>query len=497
MLRRFYILIVIALVISSDPVFSQQRYGFDFNTNWEWPDLILYEKSSDLPVNNAIKYLSKNLGIQDGRTLFRKLTALDSLNEIKKIIGISLLDSFYKPNPVRQYLEKELVKFNEKNTFEGLVKAAETLVKIRSVINGVKYIQKQEFEPRIIKKIKSNVTINFDYTYSSLILQLLKKETIKEEDLIPVKEFCKNRSIGAEEYKRNLILARDTSNLFVVYKIINPYSFSGLGEILTHYNNYAEILQTIIKNEKEFKFVILNVLSQYIPEDLFFNYTVYFSFGCGKDFINTEDNNLIISIEKLSDVYNQAIKLITREAFLEVKNKISVDIYPYLTEDRDSLFLKLLNGIHLGGMTNYIAPIVQENRPLSLLEKDFFLFRNIIYAINKNKRNRLIDSLIITGFKDGGPFYSMGTQMAYTIDKILGRKVLRDCMKLDAINFFKKYIEAYEQEPEQIRTVFRFYWDFETKIDSLSENFSNNIILGVINLALLNKYRFVILYEKK
>ena len=86
------------------------------------------------------------------------------------------------------------------------------------------------------------------------------------------------------------------------------------------------------------------------------------------------------------------------------------------------------------------------------------------------------DSLINLGFQGVGPFYTMGTQMAYIIENTDGRKALIESIKMGPVYFFKNYIKAYKDYPDEIRNVFRFSDKIEEKIEKFSQIFTSDIM---------------------
>jgi tetratricopeptide (TPR) repeat protein len=80
----------------------------------------------------------------------------------------------------------------------------------------------------------------------------------------------------------------------------------------------------------------------------------------------------------------------------------------------------------------------------------------------------------------------MGTQMANSIDKVLGREALKNSLMLGPVYFFNRYIDAYEQDSKQIRGIFQFRSEVEDKIIALMPLFPEDIFAKIIKLK---KYR--------
>jgi len=123
-----------------------------------------------------------------------------------------------------------------------------------------------------------------------------------------------------------------------------------------------------------------------------------------------------------------------------------------------------MDNIYYSSCINYISSRFKEDRPSSMLEKDFAFFNKTINSIEKNSGKSIIDSLLRTGFSGNTPYYTMGMQVANYIDRYLGKESLRNSILLGPIYFFYSYIEMYEQNNSRIRDVFRFNDYFEKKI---------------------------------
>ncbi|MCX6163988.1 MAG: tetratricopeptide repeat protein, partial [Ignavibacteriae bacterium] len=104
------------------------------------------------------------------------------------------------------------------------------------------------------------------------------------------------------------------------------------------------------------------------------------------------------------------------------------------------------------------------NRPLSLLEIDFFHFKATTNAILFKRKKSVVDSLLKAGFSGRFLFYTMGAQMAYTKARTLGRTASNDALIYGPMEFFKIYVDAYEADKKQITDKFQFNSRFEDKI---------------------------------
>ena len=290
--------------------------------------------------------------------------------------------------------------------------------------------------------------------------------------------------ITKEEFIECLKNAQSNEPLFVLYKLINPTSFFNLGGVSLYTKDFRQLISSIQFNEAKIKYEILSHLALYFPKDLSFTIKIFFLLGNNGSSWKMSGNNFGIDLEYIGDDYDYLVKLITRELYLDALSENQLNVYSYLINPNDSLLLKVMTEVFIGGSANHIAAILQENRPADLLEKDFLFFKKTFNAIKKKSSLTIIDSLMNIGRSERGPFNTMGTQMANSIDKVLGREALKKCLMLGPVCFFKHYIEAYEQDSKQIRHIFRFSSEIEDKIISLTPIFPEEIFKDVIKLKI-------------
>ena len=88
----FFILFLIFFSCSINTARAQNKYGFDFEKDWYWADLLSYKSSSSKIITSSIKYLMNEYTIEESRLLFRELTKLDSLNRILLLPEIAKYD---------------------------------------------------------------------------------------------------------------------------------------------------------------------------------------------------------------------------------------------------------------------------------------------------------------------------------------------------------------------------------------------------------------------
>jgi hypothetical protein len=491
------------LLLLARPVFSQADYEFDFSKNWEWFDLYSCNPAISNGLIQNIKDLSKEWSIEEARNLFRYLTKLDSLNEVLNLPKIMDMDSNVNKNQWKLIVTDKLKYFGEPKTFRGLISTANTISKIKkNIFPDRKLFDSRKFYIKITDKIDTTSQITYDFSGAADIYNLCVAKEIGEKELKIIDESAsinamlknQNRYFNKELFIYFLKLLANKQPLFEIYKLTNPYSFGGLGFTSAHLNEFRNVITTLNAKQANLKFYTTNLLSMFFPKGAWLEANVSFLFG------NLENNNeamknsgeeykekMLINLATIGDDYEYLARYMTRRLFLYEKYNTQLDIFQYLFANEDTLILKLMNEVYDGGISNYMAPILEDNRPLSLLEIDFFHFKATTNAILYKKKKSVVDSLLNAGLDGRFLFYTMGEQMAYTIDRTLGRTALNDALIYGPLEFFKIYIESYEVDKKQISEKFQFNFDLETKIDDMRNKIPKDIykIMYDINV----KYR--------
>lgn len=491
MKRQLSYIFVFVSIFFAKAVSPQINYEFDFNKNWEWFDLYSSEPAISNQLIKTIQDISKEWSIEEGRCLFRNLTKLDSLNDILNLPKIIDTDSNSGKRSWKIVAAKELKYFNEPATFRGLISAALTITRIKKYFSpDRKLFDNRKFYIKITEKIDNASQIVFNTLGASQIIDLCSAPEVTEKELKIIDESeaintmfkNQNTNFNKELFIQFLKLSKNKSPLFEIYKLFNPYSYGGLGYVSTHIGEFNTVIRTLDNNKERLKFYTVNLLSQFFPKGAWLEANVDFLLG---NFINNNNEyleKLLVNLCTLGDDYEYLGRYLTRRLFIYEKYNTQLNIFPYLFKDEDTLILSLMTEVYDGGISNYMAPILQDNRPLSLLEIDFFHFKATTNAILFKKKKSVIDSLLKAGFGGRFLFYTMGAQMAYTIDRTLGRTALNDALMYGPLEFFKIYIDAYEADKEQITEKFRFNSEFEKKILSMRKMLPKDIYKEMYNI---------------
>jgi len=253
---------------------------------------------------------------------------------------------------------------------------------------------------------------------------------------------------------------------------------------VNEYNKEFSSTLSIVKNEKQnIIFSCAYMFSQFFPSNIIVDRDVNLTYGtrvCGWKGNNKE---ILLDLSRFGDNYDLLTKYLTRELFSDVKNGAQLDVINYLYSNEDTLLIKLIEEVYDNGVSNYLAPILQANRPSALLEKDFILFRNTYKAITSKKPYAVIDSMFNIGSAEMY-YHSMGTQMTYSIDVFLGRTSVRNSLLFGPLYFFKQYIDTYKNNDSKIRKVFHLTKEFEEKIETLNRSISYDMLRDMVDIKL-------------
>lgn len=489
------ILFLLPLLSVPSVVLSQHKYGFNFEQEWEWVDLLIDEQSKTFNTTEQIKYLRDEFSIEEGRLLFAKLTKLESLGELKQLPETAMLDISVNREKFSEIFRKALEKTEFKDTYAGLISSAVTLAKIRcSFGEEKKPFNDRKFFVKQVDNPKNNVSIIFDYSGAELILSLLEKgltDTGREElrtsySVGEMINHSKSVCLSEEELENCIKYADSKEPLIVIYRLSNPKSFMSLGTVKFYIKGYKETIETLKSEQTNIINYCLYLLSLFFPEEISFGNKVNFLFGNRSCSWRTDEDKILFDLERFGDNFELLMRYLTRELFLDEKKQTQLDVLPYIFNGEDTSVLKVMNEIYTGGISNYIAPVIQANRPSSLLEKDFHHFKMTMKDILDGKPSYVIDSMVNTGLNEQMFFYSMGTQMASTMDVRMGRKVVKNSLLLGPVFFFKTYIEVYNLG-EKIRDIFRFFTDIEKKIYAMNDM----IPYDMLNDMLLIKLKYI------
>ncbi|MBN1634126.1 MAG: tetratricopeptide repeat protein [Ignavibacteria bacterium] len=481
------IFLVPFLIITFQKSAAQPNYRFNFDKDWDWVEFIYGGHDITEEAKAVIDNMSKSVDIVDARKLFKYLSLLEFVNKVKEMSDVALIDSLICSNNNRAIIDASLVNFFEESTLSGIIFTAAKLFSLRTEppFSAKTFIKREQLS-KLTDTIDADFKLQFNYSNAETILDLLDYEVEDYYSLLEEKTTGYTEKLSADREKVNECFkyAVNKSPVYNIYKFIFPNSFGNLGGVFVYRDLFRSSIKQIKGNEQQITFEVKNRLYQFLPLTMNLNTEVKFSFALGikDDFL--ESGTLIYNLETSGNDSRLIFTNLSRRLFEKGKSRIYINILPYIFDKSDTLYAKIIGGVHEGGLLNYIAPTSIETRPLSLLEKDFMHFRRTCNEIKKGIDTRLIDTLITLGFQGLGLFSTMGTQMAYDIEKGQGKSAIKNSLTYGPFYFFKTYINEYYEDPKSIRHIFRFTPELEDKINVMMKKLPEEIISSVSSLAM-------------
>ena len=487
--RRIFlypVVIICMLILSGRTLQSQDKYGMDFSSPWEWEDLTNTTIVNAREMAPVLEDLRSGMTIVDARVLFRELSHLNSLDDLKSLSSAALEDNSPSRSEWVEKIDSEFSSYSSTDDVAGILEAAVKIMRLRNqMYKTLPRFEGRDYLPQPINSEHGNLTLNISYQSPEEVLSFYGSsdatqdnagEIISSHPYRVLFETRRTEDINSTQLKDDLWLTKSSNPVYAIYKWINPMSFSGFGGVSLYTGNYESVIKTLKANEDNINRYVKERVGMYLPDNFPQYAEVYYMVGSGQPAWFNQNGALGISLEYFGDEYNYIVSYLIHEFYSLAEDNIQIPVYEFILNGQDLKFMKLIRDITRVGTANYVGPIGSQNRPSDLLEKDFKLF-NSTYSSLYNRNNLVMtDSLIKRGFQGVGPFYTMGTQMAYIIENTNGRKALIESIKMGPVYFFKNYIEAYKDSPKEIRKVFRFSDDIEDKIEKFVKVFDENIM---------------------
>ena len=492
LLRPILLFILFLPIFIPGKTYSQPNYGFDFSRSWEWEDLINETVINTPAFAPMVQELKENLTIEDARIIFYELSQLNSLDEIHNLNDVVRLDRDMVSGIWTEKIDAQLGGFSPDPTFTGMLETAARLTRARLPMEqGTPQFKNKTYLEQPINERKGGVILTLEYYGADEIIDYYGKDEITREDVLSIYnsppyrtvfENSMSRGITEEDFTDFLELSHNSSTLFNIYKWINPKSFLGFGGVSLYRDRFQTVLSSLKKNETNVNEYVTEKVARYLPDNPGVSSEMYFLFGGGIEGWATDNRKIGINLEYFGDDYEHLLSFMIHEFYYQAEKEVQLPVYEFILNGKDLKFIKLLVEIMAVGTANYIGPIGSENRPSALLEKDFTIFNRAVKFLYSGNNEEVADSLIQYGFHGIGPFYTMGTQMAYIIESTLGRKHLIESIRMGPVYFFNNYIEAYENSPQEIRSVFRFPDYIEERLENLLSDFPRDIMSDALKL---------------
>lgn len=374
---KVLLIAAVMLLILSGGSKAQVKYNFDFGKDWDWVDLLIDEQSSLFGVQEQIKYLRDEFQIEEGRILFRELAKLDSLNQLRDLPEIINEDIVKNRKYFFSIYIPAVKDIDFGEHFGGIVRAAVLIAKIRDNFNEEKKpFADRKYIVKLTELKKSNIQMTFNYNAADNILDALLKST-NESDIVSIPEMkfllenFDNKCVTREDLENCFRQVRRDDPLTKIYIVSNPLAFMCLGYVETFHAEYKKSLDVIKREEQNILENSVYLLSLFFPENIDFRNNIYMFYGSRNCGWRYRDNSILMDLSRFGDNYELLTKYLTRELFFDERDDIQLNVMKYLYTREDTIIYNLLDEVYSNGVSNYIAPILQANRPSSLLEKDY------------------------------------------------------------------------------------------------------------------------------
>ena len=381
---------LLIVLISANSGFSQNRYNFNFDEKWEWVDLMIDEQCSLYGVLEQLKFLRDEYDINTGRLLFRELSKLDNLNHLNLLTSIIERDVSVN----REYFKKQFSPYigniSYEENFGGIIRAAVILTELRNSFNEEnKLFTDRNYLIKPAEQISSDMKLSFNYSNAEFLLSTFRSpltetdyKSLYESDIINniISNFYKD-GISKDEFINCIREVSSNEPLINIYIICNPLAFMSFGNVRNNIDDYSATLNVIKKEEQNIIENCAYLLSQFFPSNIIITNNIDLLYGSRIIGWRGKDNEIQLDLNRFGNNYELFTKYLTRELFFDVKNATQLNTIDYLYSNEDTILIKLIEEVYDNGISNYLAPILQANRPSSLLEKDFSLFKRTYKAI--------------------------------------------------------------------------------------------------------------------
>ncbi len=228
------ILITFSTLTFINTSFSQPKYGMDFSGPWQWDDLtnVTINQAREMaPVTEDIR---NTLTISDARVLFKELTLLTSLDELKNLSGIALEDDSGEKLLWAEMIDSQFGSFSTGDNFARLLDAAVRLMRLRtSMVKNIPEFKSRDYLPQPINLEFGNLRLDFDYSAADDVILLFESSDIPEEkpgEIIssyPYRVYFETRRARttSEDLKTDLKNATKKNNIYNLYKCLKHSSF--------------------------------------------------------------------------------------------------------------------------------------------------------------------------------------------------------------------------------------------------------------------------------
>ena len=470
---KFFLFLLIILLLNN----CSRKQNFDFSQNWPWKQL--QNETENEEVLNFIKYLQKQLKIQEAHYIFNEVNNLKRPEELVKLYELeknqkSTGGSFH--GIIRDFFTVP-TQIPTPDSFDSKIATVFYLTKIRSMVNrslltsGMMYSLKFKNKEMLpLKREKSGLDLTINTSYIEKTLELFYQENIKD---IAVEKNLQDsvvahmlKSINSMAIYRNgqvttmniggfIKIALSDKPINRIWNWINPCNNFGYSELYRNKDEYLKLINYLKNNKQLFEDKILEKLDMYISKDLEYEQTIEFGVNFGLDtwadtnyigvnIINFKDNFKLYIYALRKEIFNQLHqKIVVKSPDLIIKETFSKEDTEYwnFNNPKDRKLYKVLSYIYQEGTSLYIGG-VSRNYDYFSYAKESKEFINQIFSLIYSGRNQdALQSTIKYVSTPMGKFTGLGYMMARQIDKTFGNEELARCITKGPLYFFKKYIE--------------------------------------------------------
>ena len=257
------------VVFSSVYSFAQNKYNYDFEQNWDWVDLMLSEQCTMFGVLEEVRYLRDEQNINEGRKLFRELSKLDSLNQLRLLPKVIESDLSINRKLFKGLITPVTESIDFSDNFGGIVRAAVRLTELRNSFQEEnKLFDKRDYLVKTTEQIPTDMKLNFVSRDAEFVLNNLNRNLTEEdynsfygsEEVTAYLALFKNTCITKEELINCFRQVKKNDPLTNVYIICNPLSFMSLGWV-NEYNKEFTAALSIVKMKRKILFSVVHIYS--------------------------------------------------------------------------------------------------------------------------------------------------------------------------------------------------------------------------------------------
>lgn len=482
---RHLLSLVIALTSAAPSIVAAQNPA----APWSWSRLEEQARQSAPSALPGIAYLESQLAPADASFLFSELAALPDPSAVLALPELTAFEPAGEARFWKARFEAGFAGFHPDTGLAGLVDAAATLVRIRLADRwGAPQFSGATYAPAPSRgKPPQSVTVSFDYTGAERLLDYLERDSVGPADreaiaALPAWQAMLEHRGAREITPAQLLVYLDHAHrrdpLHLLYKWVNPTGFWNLAGVSLHVADFRRVLRTVHENEPGMQNLVRGRVAAFLPGRARVHATVMFLFSRFADGW-AAGPSLGIDLEHFGDDYEHLLRVITHEVAHQAQNTLGLPLPDLAETAEDQQLVAAMRGVYREGMASYVAPARVEGRTPGALADDFSSFGALFRALFQRGDISAADSIRASGLEGAGAFYSMGAFMAATIDTVLGRNTLTATLRTGPIDFFARYVEAYQAPHTRVADAYRFPPKVEERLLAVERRYPVQVLRDV------------------